>query len=484
LNIRAGLRTRIRIHTGIALGCLFPLVILPVCIVLARVIPPGESPDENAHVVRAASLLHGDLTGTRTAIPMPDRVHIESLMDADPGLDRLMKTFRALPPGQRRIDPALAAALRSIGWSRETGRFSAQTGVYPPPFYLPAAAGLGLGRWLGMLPIGALTAARIANALAAILIGAAAVATATHGRLLLLAMLATPMSLWLAASVHPDAVMLAVLALALAFTARAMAAGDGRPRWGSAMLLGCVVAMKPPLAPLAGLLLLPFARLHLGGRFATVAVAVAIGLAWTGLAQHRAAIPVIRGAPYEAGPLYPGPPSTLFQAIEPAAQLRVLIAAPRRIVTLPALTAAGEGAKKLQELVGVLGQLDLALPSWLYRLWGIAFLAAALGDMAAARSGGPAPAESLFVVAIALACIIGIYQTLYLTWTPVGAVRIEGVQGRYFLPLIGLAGLGLPALRPPRGDAWFAACAATVATVIGAGAAILPDLALRAYYAG
>lgn len=38
--------------------------------------------------------------------------------------------------------------------------------------------------------------------------------------------------------------------------------------------------------------------------------------------------------------------------------------------------------------------------------------------------------------------ILGIYSTtffaLYLSWTPVGAIRTEGVQGRYFIPMFGL----------------------------------------------
>lgn len=44
-----------------------------------------------------------------------------------------------------------------------------------------------------------------------------------------------------------------------------------------------------------------------------------------------------------------------------------------------------------------------------------------------------------------LLMILGIYSTtflaLYLSWTPVGASDIEGVQGRYFIPMLGLVAL-------------------------------------------
>lgn len=46
---------------------------------------------------------------------------------------------------------------------------------------------------------------------------------------------------------------------------------------------------------------------------------------------------------------------------------------------------------------------------------------------------------------LVLLMILGIYFTtffaLYLSWTPVGASNIEGVQGRYFIPMLGLVAL-------------------------------------------
>ncbi len=476
---------------GWALPALFLLLALPLCLVLAPLIPPAEAPDENVQVLRADSLLYGDLIGTRTAIPMPDGPHLEALLHGDPGLVRLMVMFRELPPDARKLTGTLRERMRAVRWGAAPDLYSAQTAAYPPVFYLPSALGLLAARWTGAVPLDALFAARIANAAATMLVGAVALALARRGRLLILAMLCLPMSLWLMASVHPDAPMLACVALAAALVGRWLAGerAQGRSVWVAAAVLGCVIALKPPFFPMAGLLLLPLRRAAWASRGAAatrlgaVALALVLGLGWAGYAQREAAIPFARGEPYVAGPLFPSPPGTVFRTTDAAAQLRVLAADPLRLVTLPLRTMRDEAGAKAREAIGVLGQLDLALPGWLYRLWAAALAAAVLGDMLASRGrDGPRIPETLLVVAIGVACLFATYLALYLTWTPVGAERIEGVQGRYFLPLLALLGLALPRVAVPRTAALRVGCALVVTAAGLTTITIVPTLAVRAYY--
>ena len=49
---------------------------------------------------------------------------------------------------------------------------------------------------------------------------------------------------------------------------------------------------------------------------------------------------------------------------------------------------------------------------------------------------------------VALLGIVGVFTTLYLTYTPVGQWYIDGVQGRYLLPLLPFALLGIAILLP------------------------------------
>jgi hypothetical protein len=143
-----------------------------------------------------------------------------------------------------------------------------------------------------------------------------------------------------------------------------------------------------------------------------------------------------------------------------------------------------EADTKAREAIGVLGRLDLPLPGWLYGLWAAALAGAVLGDMLAEeRREGPRVQETLLILAIGVACLFATYLALYLTWTPVGAKRIEGVQGRYLLPLLPLLGLALPRVAVPRATALRVGCTAIVVLAGLASVAILPVLAVRAYHA-
>jgi uncharacterized membrane protein len=112
----------------------------------------------------------------------------------------------------------------------------------------------------------------------------------------------------------------------------------------------------------------------------------------------------------------------------------------------------------LQSFVGNLGWIDTPLPPVVVGVYLLALLAACVPM----RGDPPAPAGwRLGVIAAAVCACVVIFAFLnYLVWTPVGGLRLEGLQGRYFIPL-GAAGLILiwGAMRryfkliPPRPDA-------------------------------
>jgi uncharacterized membrane protein len=51
---------------------------------------------------------------------------------------------------------------------------------------------------------------------------------------------------------------------------------------------------------------------------------------------------------------------------------------------------------------------------------------------------------------IGLLAVLAVVTTLYLTWTPIGANLVAGIQGRYFLPMLVFAMVGLRMLTKPR----------------------------------
>jgi uncharacterized membrane protein len=87
----------------------------------------------------------------------------------------------------------------------------------------------------------------------------------------------------------------------------------------------------------------------------------------------------------------------------------------------------------IAQFIGVLGWLDTPLPSILYISYSFLLVFIALVDsrpniIITLR-------DKLKIVAIVLSSILLIYLLTYLSWTPVGQELVEGIQGRYFIPV-------------------------------------------------
>ena len=450
----------------------------------ALLVPPGEPPDEPAHIARADSLVHGEVIGRRG----PDRI-IAGRTVADAGVlanGGLFWSMPAFPPGlrpeARSVTQAEAADLRQRPWSRRPSYISSvNTGTYPPLFYIPAAIGIRVAQAEGWTPWRAIRLARLCDLLAYAATGAAALLLARRAHPLLLAALLLPMSLYLAGSVNQDGVLIAVAVLAAALLTRAGAA----PAWAAALTLAPVIAAKPVYLPLAGLLLLAGAGWR--ARIGAAVLAGLPGMAWFLVARRLAAVPFPLPAPYPSGPLWPGPP-TSFIVTDPALQAQVVLHQPLTILGLIGHAMLAEPAARLGEMVGVLGKLDLLLPDLLYPLWYVALavaLASVLVNTAAMPDWGRVPRVaygSLWGAACIAAAVFAIYFSQYLAWSPVGADGIAGVQGRYFIPLLPFLAFALPQVPTHWGDAARAAACVPVAVAASIGAVIIPVQTVATYY--
>ncbi len=126
------------------------------------------------------------------------------------------------------------------------------------------------------------------------------------------------------------------------------------------------------------------------------------------------------------------------RGVYPLQQLELLFVSPGRIVNLAfhVLTQQQgmEGLPFYKEFIGVLGWIDVVLPSWFYPC---AVVALSLAILVCAFDGEPLlrPVARLGLCVLLCLSVILIFLLEYLTWTPVGFPVVEGVQGRYFLPL-------------------------------------------------
>lgn len=468
-----------------ALAVLFVVVALPTCTSLALLTPLGQVADEPAHVLRAASLLHGQWIGRRGPFVENGTTRIRAGLDVD-------QAIFGVQSGSERTKLTLEdmTRAREQGWAGFRYFYPIPSvAIYMPAFYGPAVVGMGAAKLAGAGPFVATYAARLANVASSVALGLAALLLARRGHALLFCTLMLPMTLSLAASVNQDGQIIAASVLAAALLTRSdvpTAAGPTLPRgaafWVAGLLLACIAAVKPPYAPLLALLLLPLPpvrdwpalRRPLLGRIAVVVLLLLPGLLWSWLAVSHVATPFPK-LPYEPGPLWTGPRPALFDETNPAAQLGILLAEPLRILSLP-WTSLIHDPNLLRSAVGVLGWLNVPLPGTLYTLWWTAVPAALLCDLMARRTGGRQGSLAGFALglAAAAACVLGIYLSQYLSWTLVGNPTVQGPSGRYFLPILPFLALSLPVFKA-RGGGWLrAGLAAVPVTAALAGAAVLP----------
>lgn len=444
----AGLNALSRLVTGRSLAVVFALCFTPLVLLIALLAPPGETPDEPTQIARAGSLLRGQLLGyqqvdtKRLGIPFIDSGVTANMAPTIVcfGIQALYKTGH--------MTAEIRDKLAAIPWEPGPTFVSApNVAPYFPVFYLPMAVGLGAGRVLGLTPLDAVISARVVSGLGFVLLGTLALLVARYARIAIFATLTLPMTVWLGATCNQDGVMIAAICLAAALLT---AAGPTTDRWfvAAGVLLACVIAVKPPYAPLAIAMLLP---LDLTDRATRRHALMAIGLVilptlvWTPISQHFASGLFIRGTSYVAGPLWPGPPGTVFIAPDAAAQMRVFTNNPLRLFTIPIFSFLSEWNWKLLDMLGVLAALTLLLPPLYYKALLFGLLFTCLSLMAGAPTETPQHGrwKGVLLLLATLAALFLIYDAQYLSWSEVGHVLVEGVQGRYFLPLLPFVGLGL-----------------------------------------
>ena len=84
----------------------------------------------------------------------------------------------------------------------------------------------------------------------------------------------------------------------------------------------------------------------------------------------------------------------------------------------------------MMQFAGVLGWLNVILPKWFYPAYSVLLLVGTIfGKL-------PLPLrQRLLMLSGVTVAFLAVSLNLYVTWTPVGAPIIEGIQGRYLILL-------------------------------------------------
>lgn len=379
--------------------------------------PPSAAPDEPAHLVRAASVVRGELFGAPSA--WGNLVHVPQYV-----ADAHRTTCSA-------FHPELPAACPLPAGEDPSATVVAPTsaGLYNPLYY-------ALVGWPSLLfhDADGLTAMRIASAVLTALFAALAFAVVTTLRERMLPVLAfavavTPMLLFLTGTVNPSAVeATATLAVFCGMLAITLSPDPDRLRGRAAVVaVSAVMAVNArglsPLWVLAAL---------------TVPLLLASGGTVRRLLRRPAvqvAVSVV-GAATIAAIGWTLATNSLANAIahpEDALQFPGVGASPVTGFGRVLLGTVGYG----QGLIGLFGWLDTPAPDGVLYAWGVAIGALAVGALLVLRG------RRLLVAAILVAAFL-------LLPAVVQAVYIHGGgmiwQGRYNLPLFLCLVIGLAAL--------------------------------------
>ncbi len=403
----------------LSFGALFGALVLGIT-------PPFLAPDEQAHFYRAYQISEGQLVAEKNQAGTGAWLPASLQSAAKPFLRVRRHQERQLREGaiRRALRRPLAPA------ERRFVRFET-TAVYSPVPYLPQAAGIALGRALGLGPTALLYAARLGNLLVALGLTAAALKLTPVCAWAFLLLALMPMAVFQMSSASADAFTNAIALLFTSLVLRLALARDRVRRRDLMAVLLTSLALSMSKHAYAVLMLLvlaiPTRRFRTPQRFALFALAL--------LAANAAAL---GGWLAVVGPLYT-PPSWV-PGIDPSAQLRFVLERPLWFAGLVSRELWSGAALQSQLMVGSwLGSLDAPLPLGFIYAYQCVLLAVSLSVSEPQLRLGAG--IRVCAAATILVALVALLSMAYLYGNPLGASGIGGIQGRYFIPLAPLVAL-------------------------------------------
>lgn len=384
------------------------------CVMLSLAMPSFQNPDEPNHFRRAEQIAAGHLLAER---------HSELLGGpVSPGIKATADLFDPLRfHPDRHVTPEMTAKAASIGWDgpKVLTHFP-NSAIYPAPFYLPAAAGVLVGKALALSVATTLNLARMLTGICCVLLSAwgirlAAQSPQPNAAIWLFTLTTLPMTMALQNAASQDGLLNAAMLVAVALILRLDGgARDAMRFWSAVLLLGLITMARPPYAPL---FIVPLAMPFQSAvrRMMGAALIVVLCLGWTQIADPAH---VITGQSAGADVL---------------AQRQVILD-PLWDVMLVLRTLRTHTVFYFDSFVGLLGWLDTSLPRSFYLLAGL-MLALSLWLTAGRLRLGVVWRQAAIPLAMA-GCVALVFLSIYLTFSTVRSPTIDGVQGRYFIPIV------------------------------------------------
>ncbi|HKR47017.1 MAG TPA: DUF2142 domain-containing protein [Paraburkholderia sp.] len=425
--------------SGQRLSWLYVCYAVPIGLFLILATPPFQTPDSINHFFRAIQISEGHFLSERAGNTSGGPID-ESVV----GFTDIFFPMAARPAVKFDASMAARAAGRKWGGNKRVVEFPG-TAIYPAYAYLPQVVTIGIARAIGVSVPATYRLTCIVDLLVSIALTVAALLLARRTALWIFAVALLPSTLMLYSSVSQEVLLVPVCFLLIAALDRAL---DERKPVERAPLFGVVlvaVACITARPPYVGLLLLLFCpalvmvRVHNDGPNTDRHYGAERRIVWLFAAVLACSAVIVMSSRSAWAPV-PPPRSE-------AGQIAWLLHNPLEIGRVAWTTLRQNGVFYFESMIGVLGWLDTHMHKDYYRASGVMGLALVAVTLLERRGAVRAirPADRLIVALALLTSIAMIFGALYVSWTPVGRRVVDGVQGRYFLPLLPLLALLLPA---------------------------------------
>ena len=403
------------IHAGI-----FFLFTLLIVFWIGRHIPPFQSPDENAHLLRADMIAHGQwLLQSKNH----DNGREGGMADASfISFVRSMLNISGVE-GDKTLTPDLLDKAENMRWSNEDSfQNTAGTGYYLPIIYTPHAIGLFISRHLNLSMLGSYELTRALVVATALGIFTLAFSIRTPNALTLVLLL-TPMSLFQLASPTIDGISFALtmLLISLWFTISSPEnEKNGKSRTQQEFWLYiCIFVLCTARTNMLPTLLIPLIILkqqYSRKRACSIALLYAVTLGWIAFATLTT---------YDA------------RVVRSMSSLQIMvnyITNPQEFFTLLQNTLRNTEIKKFYQdsYIGILGWLDTPIPKNSVSILSAAIILILIFTALTTRWREALPTRITAFSVGGISAIL-IFFALAVTWNLYPAAKIDGVQGRYFI---------------------------------------------------
>lgn len=392
---------------------IFLSFIIPIGLMYLIFMIPTYVPDEHAHIWKSYQISEGIIL---TPIDEQGNSHTEVPEFFKTNIIRNINKYK---------DMNEAINQETDYSDKEEVESTAQN--YPPILYVFSSIGLFISRIIGLNGILAQYFARICNFIVFLILSYYTIKIMPFGKLLVSCFLFIPMVLQQAASVSADSIVNAVMIFFIAFNMHLLFKKDkiNRKEQIAYILLSIFIGVaKVVYIPLVGLSLLLIGSKNLDKKHKKIVIATSIVVG-----SIVAILWYIFSMQYKGNEAY-----LIENNVNAIEQIKNILKYPLHGVKVVLLTIFEQGESYLYMLMGTnLGWLEINVPL----ITAIGFMILIILSIFFEKNENELNwKQKLWTVLMFLFSVVLILMALYVSWTGVGEDQVQGIQGRYFIPIM------------------------------------------------